>query len=145
MVECHFVLCPSDTAHLVIVALRQANRRLLRRALFLSRKEDDDPYWDHHVRFATVELWEAVDTLIVIGYSFPPSDTLARSAVLQHSKAKRVKVVVGRNSQGNDIKAMFDRKMVNGTTNTGLLTQEFLCEGTISPLPSGRFNYYKFR
>jgi hypothetical protein len=75
--------------------------------------------------------------LIVLGYSFPATDPFPRSFVLRNCENANVSIVVGPNPVGQAIKSMFERSGKTAT-DTGLLAQQFLAEGT-AKLLHGRF------
>lgn len=82
---------------------------------------------------------EGAKRLVVIGYSFPPSDAFARSFILKHSAAKSIQIVVGRDPGGTDTASMFQHFNCDAV-NTKQLAQEFLAEGSARP-HRGRFNH----
>ncbi|HEX2882318.1 MAG TPA: hypothetical protein VHO25_22515 [Polyangiaceae bacterium] len=66
--------------------------------------------------------------LIVIGYSFPPTDPFARLFVLKSCKADAVTVVLGPDKAGPDVAGAFSRVLKIRANDTGLLAQQFLAE-----------------
>lgn len=97
-----------------------------------------------HLHFEPVwkegaELLRQANRVVVIGYSFPRTDSSVRSFVLENlfrgnDVIKNVDIVVGTDAAGPEIEAMF-RRMFPGIPvgNTGLLAQQYLVEGTADP------------
>jgi hypothetical protein len=80
-------------------------------------------------------VWEAgrlalerCTRLIVIGYSFPPTDSFARSFVLKACKADSVTIVLGSDRAGADVAGAFSRVLRIRANDTHLLAQQFLAE-----------------
>jgi hypothetical protein len=94
------------------------------------------------------ELLQNAARLIVIGYSFPASDALARTLVLGNFKGERVAIVVGMDDDkaGDRAVAMFrhvgtpERKTV---VNTRMYAQTYLTDGT-ARAPEDRFMHEEF-
>ncbi len=86
--------------------------------------------------------------LVVLGYSFPPTDPSISSWILgtlTEDRAGRhlehVDIVVGPDPVGARIEAMFRRFFPSiEIRNTGFLVEQFLTEGTVT-LDGGRFNH----
>lgn len=92
----------------------------------LARSRSDlKPSWEQ----AKAAL-SAAERLIIIGYSFPPSDATTRWLVLKHCrKHVRVAVVLGHGEPGNRVTAMF-RHLDDKVVNTQQLAQQYLADGT---------------
>jgi len=83
------------------------------------------------------QVWDAAagalqnaQRLIVIGYSFPPSDAIARNFVLRHFKGRQVGVVLGDGTAGDAVCQIFNYIGGSGVENTKHLSQTYLTEGT---------------
>ena len=80
--------------------------------------------------------------LVVVGYSFPATDTFVRSFILSKSGAKKVDIVVGPDQCGETIAGMFARFLGSAAVcNTCLTAQQYLAEGT-AHLKYERFNHW---
>jgi hypothetical protein len=81
------------------------------------------------------------DHLVIVGYSFPPSDSLAAAFVLKNSAAGVVSIVLGLDDAAARVQGMFRRTLDIPAINSGLLAQQYLTEGTVRPLSNGRFRH----
>lgn len=89
---------------------------------------------------AAAATLRAAEHLVVVGYSFPPSDSLAASFILSNCSASRVTLILGPDPAGDRVKGMFERALGVRTSNPRLLSQQYLTEGT-ARLNNGAFRH----
>jgi hypothetical protein len=84
------------------------------------------------------------DRLVVLGYSFSAADASASALVLKASAAAKVTIVLGKDPIGEELCQVFSRLVGRrDVTNTKLLAEQFLAEGSARP-KDGRFDHELF-
>jgi hypothetical protein len=86
------------------------------------------------------EVLRAAQRVIVVGYSFPATDASVTELIVKNCEAGQVTVVVGKTDTAARISTMFSRLSGRPTSNTGLLAEEFLGQGSARP-QDGRFDH----
>jgi hypothetical protein len=84
------------------------------------------------------DRWEAAGSvlrgarrLVIIGYSFPPSDTEALGFFLRNCGAEYVEIVLGPGAPGHAVEEMTRRHLSDSVQNTKMWSQQYLTEGTV--------------